>query len=398
MWPVLLVSAMALSLVGCSSSDSGSNDAYEVAFIGPMSGPNADLGLRPADAVEVLFDMVNAEGGVKRPDGSMVTLKLVREDSQGTPEGQTLAIRKAARNADALLGGMLSSPTIAGMDVAESEGIPYNIVGAISAKIEEKIKSQEMKYVFHSAPNAAARATADMEALYELQDGRNFYIVSQDTDYGRDMVKAVEDYVKKNADGAGVTVEYIAGGTTQYSAQLLKIKNQLPKPDVIYTVLTGQEMFSFMDQKKTSGDTTLVYGASSTPSSKIYIETLGADVAEGTVTNAVWAPKMSGDEGEAFAAAYDKATKRGAPADVEAQAYDGALMLINAIENAESLSRSDVAAALMTAKVDGLRGVNEFDEKTHGSPNLTFLVSQIQDGLLVPVWPKKFAEGELVTQ
>ncbi len=399
--PILSVTVPLLLIAGCGTSNASGGSTkesknYNVTFIGPMTGTNADLGIRPADAVQVLFDRINGEGGVKRPDGSYIKLKLTREDDQGTPQGQTQAIRKAARNADALLGGMTSSPTIAGMDVAESEGIPYNIVGAISATIESKIKSKQMKFIFHSAPDAAARATADMQALLDLQKGRNFYMVSQDTDYGRDMVNSATNYLKQTAPDASITSAYVAPGTTQYSTELLKISNSTPKPDVIYTLLTGQEMLSFMQQKHSAGVTGLVYGGSSTPSSNIYIKTLGPVVAEGTVTNSIWIPAMSGQAGKTFADAYQKSTGR-APADVEAQAYDGALMLINAIQNAKSLTKVDVAAALLNAKADGLRGPNTFDPKTHGTPNLTFLVTQIQGGTFVPVWPKQYATGQLKT-
>lgn len=400
-WPVLSVTLPLLLLAACGGSHGAGGSAseaknYAVSFIGPMTGTNADLGIRPADAVEVLFERINSEGGVKRPDGTFVKLTLTREDDQGTPAGQTQAIRKAARSADALLGGMTSTPTIAGMDVAESEKIPYNIVGAISATIEKQIVAKQMKYIFHSAPDASARASADIQALLDVQKGRNFYMISQDSDYGRDMVNGATDYLKQNAKDATVASVYVPAGTTQYSATLLKMRNNTPKPDVIYTLLTGQEMLSFMEQKHSAGDPGVVYGGSSTPSSSIYIKTLGAAVAEGTVTNSVWMPSMSGQEGKTFADAYQKKTGR-VPADVEAQAYDGALMLINAVQNAKSLSKGDIAAALVNAKVDGLRGPNTFDPKTHGTPNMTFLVTQIQAGKFVPIWPKKYATGQFKT-
>jgi branched-chain amino acid transport system substrate-binding protein len=383
----------AISLGGCSSSggSSGGGSSYNVTFIGPLSGTNADIGIRPADAIQVLFNQINDEGGVERPDGTHVTLSLSREDDLGTPQGQTLGIRKASRTADALIGGMTSSPTIAGMDVAQAEGIPYVIVGALSNTIEKKIVKQDMTYVFDSAGDATARANADMQALQDLQQGRDMYMVSQDTDFGHDMADNAAAYWKKH--GGTVTVEYVPAGTTEYSSQLLKIKNA--SPDVIYAVLTGQEMFSFVDQKHSAGNKALVYSAGSTASSDLYITTAGADVANGTVTNSVWAPDLSGKIGQKFATAYEKFGKRGAPADIEAQAYDGALMLIDALKKAKTLSKSNVAAALVNAKVDGLRGVNQYDKTTHVTTGLTFLVSQIQDGKFVPVWPSKYAKGKL---
>jgi branched-chain amino acid transport system substrate-binding protein len=397
---VLAVTSVALS--GCALFGVGQDNAgetpgtYTVTFIGPLSGSAADLGTRPADAVGVLFDRINAEGGVQRPDGSTVRLVLEREDDQGTPQGQTQAIRKAARTSDALIGGMLSSPTIAGMDIAQTEGIPYNIVGAVSADIEEKIAAQGMNFVFHSAPNAAARAGADMQALADLHNVRNVYVIAQDTDYGRDMVAGAEEFLRAKVPGSSLQVDYVSAGATQYSTQLLRMREAQPKADVVYAVLAGQEMFSFMQQKAAAGDSTLVYGGSSTPSSSIYIDTLGAAVAEGTITNSIWIPGMGGEAGKAFADAYQAATKR-APADIEAQAYDGALMLVEAIRNASTLDRPAVAEALVKAEVDGLRGHNSFDPENHGSPGLTFVVTQIQDGKFVPIWPTAVATGSLET-
>ena len=390
-----VLSLSACALVGSEEEAAeGTPETYKVAFIGPLSGPTADLVTRPADAVEVLFDRINAEGGVELENGDRVKLELTREDTQGTPQGQTQAIRKASRDADALIGGMLSSPTIAGMDVAESESIPYNIVGAVSATIEEKIAAQDMKFVFHSAPNAAARASADIASVVDLLDAQNFHVISQDTDYGRDMVEGAEAYIEAEVPNASVTVEYVPAGATQFSTQMLKVREASPKPDVIYAVLAGQEMFSFMQQKHSTNDTTMVYGASSTPSSNIYIETLGADVADGTITNSVWLPGMSGEAGDQFTEDYEAATGR-LPADVEVQAYDGALMLIDAMKKADSLGREDVAAAMLSAEVDGLRGKNVFDPETHGTPDLTFVITQIQGGEFVPVWPEEAANGEI---
>jgi branched-chain amino acid transport system substrate-binding protein len=384
------VGLIAVSACGSRDDGSGGGDSYKVAVLAPMTGVSADLGTRVYSAIDVLAKKVNAEGGIKRSDGSAVKLEVLKEDDKGTVEGGTTAIRKAARNADAIVGGLLSSPALAGMDVATAEGIPFIISGAIASAIEAKIADQKLKYIFHSAPNGATRAAADIQALIDVLDAKNLVIVAQDTDYGRDMGGAAEKYFKEK--GGTVRVEYVPAGTTEYSAQLQKIRRAAAPPDAVYALLTGQEIFSFMQQWRSANMPGLVFGGGSTASSQLYIDTLGKEKANGTMTNSVWVPEVGGAAGESFVADFQKATGR-PPADVEVQAYDAMLMLIEAIKTAKTTGKEDVAAALVNVKVDGLRGPNSYDPVTHGTPNLNFVITQIQDGKFVPLWPQKYAKG-----
>jgi branched-chain amino acid transport system substrate-binding protein len=386
-------------LTACGGADDSSgapkaegNSQYKVAVLAPMTGVSADLGARLYSAVDVLAKKVNAEGGIKRADGSTVTLELVKQDDQGTVEGSTTAVRKAARDADAIVGGLLSSPALASMDVANAEGVPFIIAGAIASKIEEKIAAQKMKYIFHSAPNGATRASADMQAIIDVLGAKNLTIVAQDTDYGRDMGGAAEKYFKEKVPGGTVRTEYVPAGTTQYSAQLQKIRRSSPAPDAVYALLTGQEIFSFMQQWRSAKMEGIVFGGGSTASSRLYIDTLTAAKANGTMTNSVWVPEVGGQAGQEFVEAFQKSTGR-PPADVEVQGYDAMLMLIEAVKTAKSTSQDDVAAALVNAKVEGLRGPNSYDPQTHGTPGLKFVITQIQNGEYVPLWPKEYAKG-----
>jgi branched-chain amino acid transport system substrate-binding protein len=206
------------------------------------------------------------------------------------------------------------------------------------------------------------------------------------------MGGAAEKYFKEKVPGGTVRTEYVPAGTTQYSAQLQKIRRSSPAPDAVYALLTGQEIFSFMQQWRSAKMEGIVFGGGSTASSRLYIDTLTAAKANGTMTNSVWVPEVGGQAGQEFVEAFQKATGR-PPADVEVQGYDAMLMLIEAVKTAKTTSQDDVAAALVNAKVEGLRGPNSYDPQTHGTPGLKFVITQIQNGEYVPLWPKEFAKG-----
>jgi branched-chain amino acid transport system substrate-binding protein len=388
------LAAAALALVIGAVAPAAAKDV-KVAFVGPLTGAFADQGTRPRNTLELMTEQLNAQGGVLLKDGSRAKLVIEAFDDQGKVDVGGTEVRRAieAAKADVVLGGMLSSVALAQMDIAENFQTPFIVTGAIASAIGTKIATRKYAYVFQVTPTSTQRAGADIDSILGLTKAKRIYVVSQDTDFGRDMAQVAKQRFAALGAGYEVAEEFVKPGTTDYSSQLLKIKAF--RPDVIYASLIGQEMFSFMEQKNDAGLKALVYGASSTPASDNYIKTLGPDVANLTMTNLVWTPKAGGDRGAKFATAY-KSKFGNSPADLEAQAYDALLFVVDALRKADDTSRSGIAKALMNAEVDGLRGARQrFDAERHGIPGLTFSIGQIQSGGYKVVWPAQLADGSL---
>jgi branched-chain amino acid transport system substrate-binding protein len=370
-------------------------DVLKVGFVGPLTGPFADQGTRPRNTLQLMIDQLNAQGGVVLKDGSRIKLAFDAFDDQGKVDVGGTEIRRLieAGNADVVLGGMLSSVALAQMDIAENFQTPFIIVGAIASAIGTKIATRKYSYVFQATPTSRQRAGADIDSILGLTKAKRIYVISQDTDFGRDMTQVAKDRFAALGQGYEVAEEFVKPGTTEYSSQILKARAF--RPDIIYAPLIGQEMFSFMEQKNDAGIRTLVYGASSTPASDNYIKTLGPEVANLTLVNLVWTPTAGGERAAKFAEAY-KGKFGNSPADLEAQAYDGLLFVVDALRKADDLSRSSIARALLQADVDGLRGSHQhFDPERHGIPNLSFLIGQIQGANYQIVWPPEQAKGAL---
>ena len=241
--------------------------------------------------------------------------------------------------------------------------------------------------MFQASPTSDQRSSAEASCILELAKPKSIYIVSQDTDWGRDTVNSFTRFI----GNIKPVTDYVPSGTTDFSTILVKIQSL--KPDVIYAILTGSEMYSFAEQRYSLGIPSMLFGAGSSAASDIYIRTIGKDKANKTVVNLVWIP--IGEKGEALAAKYKK-LYGSSPADLEAQNYDAAWLMLDALRRSKSTAKADVAAALLKAEITGLRGPQKFREEDHTIPGLPFVIGQIQDAKYVAVWPASLAQGKLL--
>ena len=79
---VAILLVLLLSIAGVyagGSSESADSDVYKIGFIGPLTGDNANYGIRCSNAARLAIDKINAAGGVGGK-----TLELIAEDSEGT--------------------------------------------------------------------------------------------------------------------------------------------------------------------------------------------------------------------------------------------------------------------------------------------------------------------------
>ena len=95
---------------GGSESTSASSDTYTIGFIGPLTGDNANYGIRCSNAARLAIDEINAAGGI---DGKQ--LALIAENSLGTVDGAIAAYEKLvySDNVCAIIGPVFTSPALA---------------------------------------------------------------------------------------------------------------------------------------------------------------------------------------------------------------------------------------------------------------------------------------------
>src|SRR3954453_13891627 len=85
-------------------------DSIKIGSFGALTGPGYLYGKLPMEGVEVVFDEVNAAGGIHGRK-----LQLVREDDRGDPAAAIAAVQKLVHQDQvfALIGGGCSNATLA---------------------------------------------------------------------------------------------------------------------------------------------------------------------------------------------------------------------------------------------------------------------------------------------
>ncbi len=85
-----------------------SKPPINIGFIGPLTGKYGDLGVHARNGALLAIGYINSRGGIKGRN-----LKLIAEDSYGTPQGSIKAFKKLSTlNVKAIIGPLLSTSAI----------------------------------------------------------------------------------------------------------------------------------------------------------------------------------------------------------------------------------------------------------------------------------------------
>jgi branched-chain amino acid transport system substrate-binding protein len=401
--PLTVMAVVSAVLVaGCSagkdnvaSTDGGCDGTgtLKIGLIGGITGGVVAITERGLNSAKLAVEQANADKSVKIACRPYELTTTEADDKYDVAEAAT-AMRRLVQveKVDVIVGSYTSLVALAQMDVAEQLKTPFIITGATTSQIPKKIREKKYKYVFMSSPTAPERARADATAVNDLLSPKKAFTVYQDTDWGRDVSATFAEVVKAANPGAVTEDEVVDPGTTNYGPVISQIKNQ--DPDVVYAAIGGVEFFSFIEQMRSAKLDTQIFGSSSDAASTVFIKEMG-EKANGVMGNLVWVPNDKSELIKRFSSEYD--AKYGSlPADVEAQTYDGMLMLFDALNKAKSSGRQDIAEALLTAKVEGVRGPNSYSPEDHTTKGLNFIIGQIQNGKHVLLWPEEAKTGELL--
>src|SRR5436305_2362905 len=221
-WAVPLVLAGSLALAACGNSGSnsasgssssgggglggsGSSQTYKIAFQGPLSGDNQQLGINEVNGVELAVEQANASNNLG------FKLDLVKADDQGSPEQAPTAAAQVLQD-DAVLG--VVGPSFSG--ATKAIGATYGDAGLsfVSPSATNPTLSQQGFPTFHRivpSDNVEGSQAAD---LFIKKGYKKVVVVDDLSDYG----KGVADEVQQGLEKAGVTVQRIGvdAKTTDY--------------------------------------------------------------------------------------------------------------------------------------------------------------------------------------
>ena len=145
-------------------------------------------GTQVKDGVEIVKDMINAQGGVLGRQ-----IKLVYEDNQGIPEKGRAASEKliSKDKVVAITGGHQSSVCLAEIEVAHRAHVPYINTNCWSDDIRKKGYTE----VFNPS-NYNTRVSTAMAETIAAMGVKRVVAFAENTDYGIGQAKLMAELIK----------------------------------------------------------------------------------------------------------------------------------------------------------------------------------------------------------
>ncbi|MDP2660811.1 MAG: ABC transporter substrate-binding protein [Dehalococcoidia bacterium] len=207
-----------------TTAPAASTEPFKIGFVNSASGYMAPMGTPERDAVLMLEEKVNKQGGINgRP------LKIVYYDDESDETKGVLAIKKLINDDKVLgiIGTSASGIAMAEVPVAEDAKVPFVTMQSAKSTI-----LPDKKWIFKLPLSEAFY----VEALYKWLKGESFTKfawISQGAGFGREAMK----YVDNTAAQQGLTVvvkEEYGPTDTDMTPQLTKVKASAAQALVVY--------------------------------------------------------------------------------------------------------------------------------------------------------------------
>ena len=377
----LLVAAALVGATACGGAGGGAGgggDTIVIGVQGPFTGDYAAEGKGFRQAIELLKEQVNAEGGVL---GKQV--EVIYEDDKGQPNESTLAAQKlVSRDVIAVIGSYNSTATEAAQQVYADAGILHITPSSTATHLTEK----GLKNFFRMAFLDSAQGQFAADLLVDELGAKKVAIIHDNSTYAKGLAVWTQRFLEQK--GAEVIVDAINPQESDYSAVLTNVKNA--NPDAIYFTGYFSQAGLLVKQARDLGITVPIAAGNASNNDEV-IKTAGA-AAEGFITTTEPAPAdLPYEEARRFVEDY-KAKYNEDPVSIwTAMAADCFRVILEAIEKTQSTDPTKLAEYLRNDLEDfpGITGPITFDDKGDREGTV-YAAYQVKDGrftLLVP--PKR---------
>src|SRR3954452_8274261 len=364
-WAVPLVLAGSLALAACGNSGgsgssaaqsssgglggSGGGATYKIAFQGPLSGDNQQLGINEVNGAQLAIDQANKNGNLG------FKLQLVKADDQGSPEQAPTAAAQVLQDS-AVLG--VVGPSFSGATKAVGPTYSTADLAFISPSATNPALSTLGFTTFHRivpSDNVEGSQAAD---LFVKKGYKKVVVIDDLSDYG----KGVADELQRGLEKGGVTVQRIGvdAKTTDYGSTATQVAASGAQA-VFYggydaqagLVAQALQAAGFAGDKYTgNGGKSSVFTNGAGPAGDGWYFTCGC-------SDATVAP-----EAKDFTAAYKKKFNTD-PSTYSPEAYDAANAMIQAIKTAAkdgTPTRESVEKAVDGLDYKGITTEVKFDK------------------------------------
>ena len=360
---VSLIAAAALILAACGSDDDGGSSSATTAaggekktiafaFQGPLTGPNASLGINIRDGATVALKEANAAS-------EKYNYVLKPFDTQGDPAQAPGAKDKYIPDEEvvAVIGPTFSGETKAVTPSLEEAGLVMISPSATAVDIPDTVKGGKS---FHRIiPDDGVQAAGVADYLQKVVKPKAVGLIHDNTDYGKGLFEGVLKLLDDKGIETAVT-DAVQPAGTDYSAAVNKVK--AANVDVVFYGgyysdagrLKKQLADANVDAKFVSGDGSLDNG---------FITGSGAAGGEGALLTCPckWATESSPGKLGAFAKKYKAEIKKD-PGTYSTEGYDAVKLLVAAVESGKTTRAQLLEHVEGLTSYEGIGKTIEFED------------------------------------
>jgi branched-chain amino acid transport system substrate-binding protein len=361
-----------LQTVSSSAFAARSEDGtVRLGLVAPMSGPNARYGAFSLRGAQMAAKEINDAGGV---GGRKIN--VMPGDSQGTPVEGVSATRRLIDQdqVDFIIGDVSSSVTLAMQPVVEDAGVLLLNAASSNPMITYKAGVGGFKWTFRNYPTDENRSLIVLQYAAEKKGFKKYSVLSVDTDYGRAAIQFTKKYLPRFKSEI-LTEDYYKEGEVDFRSVLSKIRDSGAQAIIMYgnadsAPIVGRQMI----EVGIVGKIPLIGNAEFNTASTIKA---APKAMEGAIEAAAWLPGYDSPKSKAF---VDKFTAeyREAPNNHAYVHWETVHLLAKAIEQAKSIDREKVRAALSGIHYDSAVGEVTFDD--HNQARLPMILLEIEGG------------------
>jgi branched-chain amino acid transport system substrate-binding protein len=327
-------------------------------------------------------------------------------DVQSNPQVTVSAFTDllSRKNVRFIIGPLLSMTVASAIGVAKRYKPVWIVPGATTTIIEREMGSEP--WFFHAYPYDYHYHKVTAEALKNLLPAgrKKIAIVYDDGPFGTEHVKYARKYYAE-AGFAVVAEEIIKANGTDYTAALTRVKQA--NPDMLVGLVTATDGIVLTKQIRETGIKAKLLVAPTFPAVPEWAKAVG-DAGEGWVGVS---PYISGIDSPAdknypklfpATAEWDRIFKEKFGRDPslgDVLGYQGMAQLLIAIQEAGTVERDKVIAALKKLRLATPMGILAYRPSGEGTENQGFdavFVFQRQRGKMTVLYPKEVATGQIV--
>jgi branched-chain amino acid transport system substrate-binding protein len=352
----------ALALTGCGSSDkkdegsglsggggAGSGDTYTIAFQGPLSGDNQQLGINEVNGAQLAIDQANKDGDLG------FKLKLLKADDLGDQAKAPSAAQQVLQDSAVVgvVGPAFSGPTKA---VAKTYGDAN--MGMISPSATNPDLTAQGFTTFHRVV-PADNIEGVQAANWLSKKAKKVFVIDDLTEYGKGAADVVRAQLKKN--GTEVISE---GADKESTTDFGPIATQVAQSGAQAMFYGGYdaEAGKLAKALKSANYAGIAMGGNGVKST-VFSEGAGA-AGDGWYFSCGCLDAVTAPGAEDFAKAY-KAAFQDDPSTYSPEAYDATNAMIEAIKTAKEggeVTRESVSKAITGLDYKGITTTIKFQE------------------------------------